>query len=148
MHGRQEKKKVPAIAGWFTMDIKEPHLIGSRCKSCKDYFFPKEAVFCRNPHCKGTEFEEVLLSRKGTLWSFVMNHYKPPHPFISPEPFTPYGVAVTALAEEKMMVMGQLSRDCDYQKLTTGMEMELVLEKLYEDEENEYLVWKWKPIFA
>jgi hypothetical protein len=32
--------------------------------------------------------------------------------------------------------------------LKAGMEVELVLEKLYEDEESEYMVWKWKPVAA
>ena len=26
------------------------------------------------------------------------------------------------------------------------MEMELVLDTLYEDDENEYVVWKWRPV--
>jgi len=28
------------------------------------------------------------------------------------------------------------------------MEMQLVLGTLYEDDENEYVVWKWKPAAA
>jgi uncharacterized OB-fold protein len=56
------KTKTPAIEGWFRMDADEPALLGTRCKSCKTYFFPKETTFCRNPSCAGTEFEEVPLS--------------------------------------------------------------------------------------
>ena len=32
--------------------------------------------------------------------------------------------------------------------LEVGQEMELTLGTLYEDDENEYLVWKWKPLEA
>ena len=32
--------------------------------------------------------------------------------------------------------------------LNVGMEMELALDVLYEDDDNEYLIWKWKPIGA
>ena len=34
----------------------------------------------------------------------------------------------------------------EIESLKVGMEMELVLDQLYEDDENEYLVWKWKPV--
>jgi hypothetical protein len=32
--------------------------------------------------------------------------------------------------------------------LRAGMKVELVLEKLYEDDAREYMVWKWKPLAA
>ena len=47
------KTQVPAFEGWFTMDAQPPRLLGSRCKKCKSYFFPKELLFCRNPGCAG-----------------------------------------------------------------------------------------------
>jgi len=58
MEMKRDKNKVPAVEGWFTMDFGEPHLIGSRCKSCRNYFFPKESLFCRNPRCTGTELAQ------------------------------------------------------------------------------------------
>jgi len=146
MADEKQKERVPAVQGWFTMDMKEPNLIGSRCQACGSYFFPKETAFCRNPNCSGSNFEEVLLSRKGKLWSFVLNCYPPPAPYVSPDPFVPYANVVVELAKEKMMVMGQLSSTGDYNQLKMEMEMELVLEKLYEDEKKEYWVWKWRPV--
>jgi hypothetical protein len=139
------KPQVPAIEGWFTTDTRQPHLLGSRCKKCKSYFFPKEALFCRNPGCAGTEFDEVPLSRTGKIWSFTTNHYAPPAPYVSPDPFVPYTVAAVELAEEKMVVLGQVAAGVDPKSLKVGMKVELVIERLYEDETSEYLVWKWKP---
>jgi uncharacterized OB-fold protein len=140
------KTQVPAIEGWFTTDTRQPHLLGSRCKRCKSYFFPKETLFCRNPGCAGSEFEEVPLSRTGKIWSFTTNHYAPPAPYMSPDPFVPYTVAAVELDEEKMVVLGQLAAGVDPQSLTVGMSVELVLDTLYEDEASAYLVWKWKPV--
>ena len=140
------KPQVPAIEGWFTTDTRQPHLLGSRCRRCKSYFFPKEALFCRNPGCAGTEFEEVPLSRTGKIWSFTTNHYAPPAPYMSPEPFVPYTVAAVELAEEKMVVLGQLAAGVDPKSLKVGMNVELVIDTLYEDAASEYLVWKWKPV--
>jgi len=44
-----------------------------------------------------------------------------------------------------MVVLGQDSSDLSIDDLSAGMKMELVIDSLYEDDENEYLVWKWRP---
>jgi uncharacterized OB-fold protein len=142
------KQRVPAVEGWFTMDAEAPALLGSRCKSCGTYFFPKESFFCKNPNCSGTEFDEVPLSRTGKLWSFTNNCYAAPAPFIAPDPFVPYAIAAVELAEERMVVLGQMVEGTEVSDLKAGMQVELVLEKLYEDEASEYMVWKWKPVAA
>ncbi|MBI4517097.1 MAG: Zn-ribbon domain-containing OB-fold protein [Deltaproteobacteria bacterium] len=139
------KTQVPAIEGWFTTEA-QARLLGSRCKKCRSYFFPKEALFCRNPGCAGTEFEEVPLSRTGKVWSFTTNHYQPPAPYVSPDPFVPYTVAAVELAQEQMVVLGQVAAGVDPKSLRVGMNVELVLETLYQDDKAEYLVWKWKPV--
>ncbi len=141
------KPQVPAIEGWFTT-TEPPRLLGSRCRQCHSYFFPKESLFCRNPGCAGTEFDEVPLSRTGTIWSFTTNHYQPPAPYVSADPFVPYTVAAVELAPEKMVVLGQVAAGVDPQSLKVGLSMELVLETLYEDDTNQYVVWKWKPVRA
>jgi len=140
------KNKVPAIEGWFDMNFNEPHLIGSRCTSCGSYFFPKESYFCRNPSCTSSDFEERPLSNRGVLWSFTDNRYQPPAPYVSPDPFTPYIVAAVELEDEKMVVLGQVDPDVELSQLSAGTTMELYLDTLFEDDDNEYIVWKWRPV--
>lgn len=142
------KTEAPAIEGWFTMDRERPHLLGTRCKSCQNVFFPKETSYCRNPACNGTEFDEIELSRTGRLWSFTNNCYAPPEPFVADDPFEPYAIAAVELEAEKMVVMGQVTAGVSVEELEAGMEMELVLETLFEDDDNEFLVWKWRPTAA
>ena len=142
------KKTVAAVDGWFTMDEAAPSLLGTRCKKCGTYFFPREQTFCRNPGCGGTELEQVKLSDRGKLWSFTDNHYAPPAPYVSPDPFVPYAVAAVELATEKMVVLGQVAEGYGVHSLKAGTEMKLVLETLFEDDENRYVVWKWQPIVA
>jgi hypothetical protein len=139
------KTKTTAIEGWFSMDPDAPALLGTRCKSCKTYFFPKETTFCRNPSCAGTEFEEVPLSRRGKLWSFTNNCYKPPAPYVAKDPYETFAIAAVELEREKMVVLGQVVPEVGVEDLKAGMEMELVLDTLFEDDENEYMVWKWRP---
>ncbi len=141
------KTRTPAIEGWFTM-ADRPALLGTRCASCRTYFFPKETVACRNPSCPSTDLEEVELSRTGRVWSFTNNCYQPPAPYVSPDPFEPYVIAAVELAEEKMVVLGQVAGGATVEDLKAGVEVELVLDTLYEDDENEYVMWKWRPTAA
>lgn len=140
-------KQIPAIEGWFAWPpSKEPYLIGSRCKSCGDYFFPKGST-CHNPNCMSTELEEVPLSRRGKLYTYTINYFQPPLPYVSPDPFVPYATAVMELEKEKMKVQGQIVSGYDFEKLKIGMEMEVVVEPLYKDSQgNDVIVWKFRPL--
>ena len=60
----------------------------------------------------------------------------------------PYTVAAVELAQERMVVLGQLAPGVDPETLEIGMEMELVLDTLFEDEEAQHMIWKWKPVAA
>ncbi len=71
------------------------------------------------------------------------NRYQPPAPYVAREPFEPYRIAAVELADEKMVVLGQVKGSAG---LEIGDEVELVLDTLYSDEEHDYLVWKWSPV--
>jgi uncharacterized OB-fold protein len=142
----EKKARVPAVEGWFTLDETEPALLGSRCGTCGTYAFPKETVFCRNPTCDGREFEEVELSRTGRIWSYTDARYQPPDPYVpTADPYEPFALAAVELAAERMVVMGQLVPGVGVDDLSIGTEVELTLDTLSEDDDHEYVVWKWKP---
>ena len=142
------KTIVPALEGWFTMDAEKPHLIGTQCKSCSTYYFPKQTLFCKNPACNGDVFDEVQLSRTGKIWSFTNACYQPPEPYIAADPYVPYAIIAVELEKEKMIVLGQAVEGVDVSQLKSGMDVELVLEKLFEDEQSVKMTWKWKPVGA
>ncbi len=129
------------LPGWYTLDRDQPHLLGTRCKKCGTYYFPKQSTFCRNPACDGEAFEEVQLSRTGKLWSWTNACYKPPEPFVAVEPFVPYAIAAVELAKEKMIVLGAVVDGIGVEKLKSGMSMELKLEPTADGK----LTWKWAP---
>ncbi|MGH8983004.1 MAG: Zn-ribbon domain-containing OB-fold protein [Acidimicrobiia bacterium] len=139
------KTRVPAIEGWFTTDG-EAALLGSRGTETGSYFFPKSLAFSRNPAAPAEELEEVQLGRRGRVWSYTTNHYAPPPPYVAPEPFEPYTIVAAELPDEQMVVLGQLAEGADPAALSVGAEVELVLGTLYEDDEHEYVVWKWRPV--
>ena len=136
------KKQVPIIEGLFTWPSDKPQLIASRCTKCGTVTFPK-AAFCANPDCekKRENVEVVNLSNTGTLWTFTTQIYAPPVPF-KKDPFEPYGIAMVD-TEEGLRVLGLLTVSTD--ELQLGQKMEMTVGKLYEDEENEYITWMWKP---
>jgi uncharacterized protein len=140
------KTRIPAVDGWFTTDDTAPQLIGARGIESGSYYWPTALAVSGNPAAPGEAREEALLSRRGRLWSWTTNHYPPPEPYVSPDPFVPYSVCAVELETEKMVVLGQLATGADADALELGMEMELVLGTLFEDGEHEHLVWQWAPL--
>ena len=137
------KKQIPVQEGLFTWPSDQPALIGSKCKSCEEYFFPKVKM-CQNPECSKRDVEEVLFSRRGTLWTFSTQHYPPPPPYRGPVPFI---VGLMALSKENLKIMGRLTDDTKEEDLKIGTDLELVVEKLYEDDDgNDVVTWKFKPV--
>ena len=128
------------------MDAEKPHLIGTQCKSCNTYYFPKQSLFCKNPACNSDAFDEVQLSRTGKIWSFTNACYQPPEPYVAADPYVPYAIIAVELEKEKMIVLGQAVEGVDVSQLKAGMDVELVLEKLFEDEQSVKMTWKWKPV--
>ncbi len=141
-----EKPIKPAIEGWFSDNNGSPHLLGSRCTSCGTYYFPKTDSYCRSPLCDSESFEEVPLSRTGTVWSYTNACYAPPAPYVAADPHVPFTIAAVSLEAEQMIVLGQVVEGVDVADLTVGDSVELVLEPLHETEENVVVTWKWRPI--
>jgi len=142
MTEKSAKKKVPIVEGLFDWPSKEPALIVSKCKKCGALCFPK-APFCINPDCEKTRenVQEIKLSRKGKIWTYTVQVYSPPAPF-KREPFEPFAIAMIDFPEG-IRVLGMLT---EKNNLRIGMEVETTIGKLYEDEDNEYLTWMFKPV--
>ncbi|MBO3748953.1 OB-fold domain-containing protein [Streptosporangiaceae bacterium NEAU-GS5] len=123
---------------WFTVEDDLTYLVGSRCADCGAYFFPPVAGGCRNPRCDGQDLQETRLSRRGTVWSYTNACYPPPAPFVAAEPYVPVTLAAVALAEEGLVVLGQV-KDLTVDDLEVGMELELTSGPLADGP----LVWMW-----
>ena len=141
----ETKTRVPAVEGLFTMDLDAPRLIGGKIAGRETYCFPKD-LGGGDPEAPGAAIEEVLLSRTGRIWSYTNSEYPPPAPFmVTTEPYVPVVIAAVELEAERMTVLGQVATGFTVEDLRVGMPVELVLEPLYEDDEHEYMVWKWRP---
>ena len=88
--------------------------------------------------------EVIPLSRRGSLWTYTVIRHRPPGDYKGPEPFVPFGEGLVELPEG-IRVLSPI--DGDVEKLKIGMELELVVYKLYEDEEgNDVTAFKFKPV--
>jgi hypothetical protein len=109
-------------------------------------FPPRPGALCRNPACRGREHATVELSRTGTVWSYTDAQYQPPPPYVpATDPFEPFALAAVELAEERLVVLGQVARGVGVDDLRVGAPVELVVEPLYEVDGVAHLVWRWRP---
>ncbi len=107
-------------------------LIGKRCRACGKINFPPKAVckYC----CKGSEFEDVQLSGRGTIYSYtvIAGGGAPPEFAAEARCKGSYPVAVVEL-EEGPRVIAQLVTPPE-ESLTIGMPVKGVFRKIYEEE--------------
>jgi len=138
-----ESERLPIAAGLFTWPSEAPQLIASKCKACGEVAFPKQAS-C--PNCTGDATEEVLLTRRGKLWTWTIQRFPPPPPFIGDrENFVPYGVGYIELPEG-IRIESRLTTS-DPEALEIGMEMELVVEPFIDGEDGSKLMtFAFQPV--
>jgi uncharacterized OB-fold protein len=100
-----------------------PVLLGSACRRCSTVTFPRQTS-C--PRCTSTDVVEHRLARRGTLWSWTIQRFRPKSPpYTGPEAFEPYGVGYVELPGE-VRVEARLT-ESDPDRLQIGMAMELTL---------------------
>ena len=110
-------------------------LLANQCVSCGRIFFPK-APFCFD--CLAKEMKKILLSRRGTLYSYTIGqmpstHFQPP-----------YAVGLIDLPEGvRVFAPLELTEDRTYR---IGMEMEVYIDELWREEGKRIMGYKFKRI--
>ena len=130
--------------GYFTIpdDPSEaPRLLGSRCGSCGEHFFPRRFVCAR---CLHEGCDDVLLGPVGTIYTWTYVHV----PLFAKKDIavSAYGVGQIDLPEGPR-VQGILLGGRD--EFSIGMEVELGLEGLGLDPNgDEVLIYRFRPVTA
>jgi uncharacterized OB-fold protein len=133
---------IPIAPNLFEFSADGPHLVGSRCVNCGEVRFPVNA-FC--PQCCTETTETVALSRRGILYSFTVQRFRPPPPYRAGEEFEAYGVGMIELPEGLRVTAVLVDDEPD--SLRVGMEMELIVTKLFEDDEGrDVLGYKFRRV--
>lgn len=140
MEDDKVRKKLPIKAGLFELPSKgkEGFLVGTKCKRCNEYFYPKRFV-CAN--CYSEDLEETCLSKRGRIYSYTIARMGYPGRPINP-PF------ITAQVElpEKVHIL-TLITDIDLHKVKIGIEVELCFWRANEDNEgDEMWAFAFRPV--
>lgn len=126
--------KVPIREGLFT-DNCSGSLLGKRCKICKQ-ILPPLAPLCYN--CSSEDLDDLPLSHRGKLYSYTVIHV--PHIHLS----SPYAVGVIDLPEG-LRIYSPIKRWQD-KPLEIGMDMELVIDKAWEEGNKEIIAYAFQPL--
>jgi uncharacterized protein len=110
-------------------------LHANRCKACGRVYFPK-APFCFD--CLAREMNEVILSRRGKLYSYAMGRMASTH--LQP----PYMVGLVDLPEGvRVFAPLELKEDRTYR---IGMDMEVYIDDLWQDGERRVIGYKFRSV--
>jgi uncharacterized OB-fold protein len=133
--------RIPIEDGYFTVPddpTAPPVLLGSRCPSCGEHFFPRRLVCAQ---CLHEGCVDVELGPTGRLWTWTFVHV----PLFAKKDGSvdAYGVGQVDLPEgpriQAILVGG---RDA----FEIGMEMELDLETLSTDKDgNDVVIYRFRP---
>lgn len=136
------KKRLPVLPGMFheaTSSAEKSHLIGSKCRACGRVFFPKRSI-CRVCMTENT-LDEIALSTRGKIDTFTVVH-------VAPLGFkAPYIQAYVNLPEGPRIFSLITGCEPSENALRDGQEVELVIDKITEDEKgNDLIGYKFRPI--
>jgi len=121
--------------GIYKEELNKVFLIGNRCNKCGQIFFPLRP-FCFN--CYQKKMQTIKIGNRGRLYSFTTS-YMPSAHFEAP-----YIVGWVDLAEG-IRVFSPIKINKG-QDLEIGMEMELVLDEFWQEEEKSVVGYKFRPI--
>lgn len=134
------KSQVPLQEGWYHIPgspAEKGYLIGTRCRDCGEEFFPKR-VYCAA--CTSSNVEEKALSTRGKIDTFTISRLTPPGSVMQ----APYVLAKVELPEG--LLVTTVITGCDPEKVAIGMEVDLLIEKVKEDDAgNEVMAYVFKP---
>lgn len=142
MEQQKEKKRLPVLPGIFHEAVsptETSHLIGSKCRACGRVFFPARSI-CRVCMVEGT-MEETPLSTRGKIDTFTVVQ-------VAPLGFkAPYIQAYVDLPEGPRIFSLITGCEPSQNALKEGQEVELVIDKITEDEKgNDLIGYKFRPV--
>jgi uncharacterized OB-fold protein len=135
---------VPELPDLLAWAADGPRIQSAKCNSCGTHFFPASHLQHR-PGCSRQGVEPVLLSKRGKLATYTIQHYMCPPPFKTMGDITPYGIGMVEFPEG-ISVAG-LIMESDLAALKIGLEMETTTYTLYKDDKgNDVVTWAFRVV--
>jgi benzoylsuccinyl-CoA thiolase BbsA subunit len=126
--------KVPLKENLFTERI-DGNLRAYKCKSCH-HMLPPLTVTCQ--YCFSNDLEPVPLGKRGKLFAFTTNYMDSAHfkaPYATGYIEFPEGFKLFSALEK-----------IEGKPFKIGMEMEMVIQKLWDKGEDEVIGYKFRPV--
>lgn len=139
MAAGQGTKRIPVKEGLFRLadDTEDGVLVGSRCRKCRETFFPKRAVCAR---CFSEDMEEVPLARRGRIVSYTVARTGFPGTAVTP----PFLTGVVELPEGLRLVT--LITGVDFDRVKIGDEVDLYFWDAGKDDKgNDLVAFGFRP---
>jgi hypothetical protein len=138
------RRRIPIHEGFWAEPSgpgEPPRLLGHKCSDCGEIFFPKrDNGVCT--HCQSRNLVETKLSSKGKVYNYTIVEQKPPAYYKGE---VPYALGFVELPEG--VRLRTLFTGCNFDDLKVGMEVELVIERLFENVEgDEIITYKFRPV--
>lgn len=138
------KTRIPIKAGYFTVpdDPNEPpKLLGSRCNTCGEYYFPRRAI-CARAACLSEDLSDVELGPEGTLYSYTFVHM-PLFGSSNLEHMDGYGVGQIDLPEGPRVQLPLAGKREDF---FIGQRLIAELDKMRDEGNTEVVIVRFRPI--
>jgi uncharacterized OB-fold protein len=140
----ESKRRVPILPGAWTRPAstkEKQQLIGSECPYCGEIFFPRRTKsYC--VHCQKDGLKDKKLSRKGKIKTFTVVMQQPGGGYYHGP--VPYAMGIVELPEG--VYVETLLKTEKFSDLSVGMSVELVIEKIWEDDNTELIGYKFQPV--
>ena len=118
-------------SAFFWEGVEKGELRIQRCGACKELRHPPGPM-C--PRCHSLDWDYVLSSGNGEVYSYIVHHHPPVHGFE-----TPFAIAVVEL-EEGTRIVGNLP-GVSPEKLQVGTPVEIAFVRI----DNEWTLPQWRP---
>ena len=136
------RPRQPIKPGFFTVPddpAQAPKLLGTRCDTCGEYFYPRRAVCAK---CMSRKISEVELDARGTLYSYTFVHL-PLFGSTNMEHADGYGVGQIDLPEGPRIQSPLAGKQAEF-KVGQALEGELAV--LRDDGGTDIMIVRFRPV--
>jgi uncharacterized protein len=109
-------------------------LVGNKCPACGRAFYPK-ADFCT--HCLNKELEEMVLSKRGKLYSYTITRVP-----VGKFPI-PHAIGMITLPEKVRLTAPLVMGEEDFK---IGADMEMEITTLWSEMDHDVVGYKFKAV--
>ena len=136
------RPRQPIKPGFFTVPddpAQPPKLLGTRCESCGEYFYPRRALCGK---CMSRKTAEVELDARGTLYSYTFVHL-PLFGSTNMEHADGYGVGQIDLPEGPRLQAPLAGKQPEFQ---VGQAVQGELDVLRDDGGTDIMIIRFRPL--